>query len=68
MKLNYTETIQSYTEVNGWRVFPDGYKQKIVNNKLHNLDGPAEVFPDGEGHYWIENEQFSKEDWEILRC
>jgi len=41
----------------------DGYKEYFQNGKLHRLDGPARIWPDGTEQYWIDGVQYSKEEF-----
>ena len=41
-----------------------GYKEYWINNKLHRLDGPARIWPNGVEAYYINDKQLSKEEFE----
>ena len=42
-----------------------GNKFYFINNKFHRLDGPAAIYSDGEGGYYINGEKLSKEEFEL---
>ena len=42
-----------------------GYKEYIIENKLHRLDGPAVIWRDGDEGYYINSKKLSKEDFEL---
>ena len=41
-----------------------GVKRYYIENKLHRLDGFAIIYCNGEGEYWINGEELSKEEFE----
>ena len=41
-----------------------GYKEYFIDGKIHRLDGPAVIYPDGTGRYFINCEHLSKENFE----
>ena len=45
-------------------IYKNGYKQYIIENKLHRLDGPAVIYPNGEEEYYINNKKLSKQEFE----
>ena len=45
----------------------NGYKEYIIDNKIHRLDGPAKIWPDGYTEYWINNKCLTKEKFDIER-
>ena len=42
-----------------------GDKSWYLNGKLHREDGPATIFSNGDGWYYLNDIRYSKEDWEI---
>ena len=34
------------------------------DRRLHRIDGPAVIYQDGEEDYWLEDESYTKEEWE----
>ena len=43
------------------RVYTDGTKQWLQNDKLHRLNGPAYEYPNGTKGWWIEGKQYSEQ-------
>ena len=46
-------------------IYKHGYKQYIIENKLHRLDGPAIILLHGRGEYYINDKKLSKEEFEV---
>ena len=46
-------------------IYKHGYKQYIIENKLHRLDGPAIILLHGRGEYYINDKKLSKEEFEL---
>ena len=46
---------------------PDGTVRYIKENKLHNPDGPAVIYPDGKEEYHLNGFQYSKDDFKKLK-
>ena len=42
-------------------IYKNGYKEYVIENKLHRLDGPAVICSDGEEQYWINDTELTKE-------
>ena len=42
-----------------------GYKAYWIEGKLHRLDGPAIILPNGEGYYYINGKYLTKEEFEV---
>ena len=42
----------------------NGYKAYLIENKIHRLDGPAVIYPNGEEEYYINNEYLTLEEFE----
>lgn len=47
--------------------YKNGTKLWFLNKKYHNLEGPAREFPDGGKEYYIDDVQYSFEEWDRLR-
>ena len=45
-------------------MYKDGTKYYFFENKIHRLDGPAVIWPDGEEEYWINDKYLTKEEFE----
>jgi len=41
----------------------DGIIRYIKDNKLHNTEGPAVIYPDGKEEYYINGFKYSKDDY-----
>jgi len=46
--------------------FPSGTIMWTKSGKMHRIDGPAKENIDGEKHWWIEGEFFTKEYYDQL--
>ena len=43
----------------------DGYKIWWLNGICHREDGPAVIWSNGDFDYYLNNKEYTKEDWEI---
>ena len=41
------------------------YKSYWINGKIHREDGPARILCNGDYQYWLNDKQYSKEDWDL---
>ena len=58
MKHKYDPTGENgYYENLGARYYKKGWR-------IHRVDGPAVIYQDGEEDYWLEDESYTKEEWE----
>ncbi len=42
-----------------------GYKVWLIKGKYHREDGPAFEYTDGDVEYWLNDIEYSKEDYEV---
>ncbi len=45
----------------------DGYKTYYINNRCHNLHGPAAIYPVSKKEYWLDDIYYTKDEWEQRR-
>lgn len=55
-------------EKNGWWINFIEIKYHYKNDVLHNPDGPAVIWLDGQKKYWIEGVQYTKDEFENENC
>jgi hypothetical protein len=46
---------------------PDGIIRYIKDGKLHNVEGPAVVYPDGREEYHLNGFQYSKDEFKMIK-
>ena len=46
---------------------PDGIIRYIKDNKLHNSEGPAVIYPDGKEEYYINGLKYSKDQFKKIK-
>jgi len=46
---------------------PDGTIRYVKDNKLHNPDGPALIYPDGKEEYYFYGILYTKEDFKKIK-
>lgn len=46
---------------------PDGTIRHIKDNKLHNAEGPAVVYPDGREEYYLNGILYTKDQFKKLK-
>jgi hypothetical protein len=46
---------------------PDGIIRYIKDEKLHNAEGPAVVYPDGREEYHLNGFQYSKDEFKMIK-
>lgn len=46
---------------------PDGTIRHIKDNKLHNAEGPAVVYPDGRQEYYLNGILYTKDEFKKLK-
>lgn len=46
---------------------PDGTVRHIKDNKLHNAEGPAVVYPDGREEYYLNGILYTKDQFKKLK-
>ena len=64
--INYKNKRGEYHREDGPAYEEDnGYKEWCINDKVHREDGPAVIWSDGEEWYYLYDNRYNKEDWEI---
>ena len=43
---------------------PGGFKMWYINGLLHREDGPAAIWDNGDGYYFLDDIEYTKEEWE----